>query len=526
MSRHFVKSTGRKRTAKLMGCSLLGLNCFLVLLALLLVPNNSQAFQRDDAVVAQNRGPWGQVIVRSSAGISKPWHATVTGRVPNGTRGSIKQGPKRRNGLLWYEVNWKTQNGDFMGWSAETVTVDGCKVISPAEQAIRRDKIVSKLFKMSKWQAANNTLHDYNGYGCDPGRECGYRGGHSGLDALSTDEDKKTFYSLTAGELIKAGKDNSNTIAVYDRVTNRTTIYLHASAVKVFLPQDREINVGDPLGVQGRKGNATGDHVHIEVRIGKAFSGSCGARIGLPRDGRPPNMDPIPYLYRWATGARKKQFLPWDVSQNGKVNWYDRFLVNRNRGTDLPKYDVNSDGTVDQKDVDEVNEHLGDPPPAAPTSFTHNQIENITIRAGQVYIGDTIASRETVLLLLDSAREADDGSLTSKRRIVILENILASMTPNKTILLTNYPNPFNPETWIPYQLANDVDVALTISDVKGQVVRTLALGNQLAGIYQDKSRAAYWDGRNAFGEPVASGVYFYTLTAGDFTATRKMLIRK
>ena len=93
-------------------------------------------------------------------------------------------------------------------------------------------------------------------------------------------------------------------------------------------------------------------------------------------------------------------------------------------------------------------------------------------------------------------------------------------------LLANFPNPFNPETWIPYQLAKPTEVTLTIYAVNGQAVRTLALGHQPAGIYQNRSRAAYWDGKNAFGEPVASGVYFYTLKAGDFTATRKMLIRK
>ena len=90
----------------------------------------------------------------------------------------------------------------------------------------------------------------------------------------------------------------------------------------------------------------------------------------------------------------------------------------------------------------------------------------------------------------------------------------------------NFPNPFNPETWIPYQLSKPTDVTITLYAVNGQVVRRLALGYQTAGMYQTRSRAAYWDGRNAFGEPVASGVYFYTLTAGDFSATRKMLIRK
>ena len=101
-----------------------------------------------------------------------------------------------------------------------------------------------------------------------------------------------------------------------------------------------------------------------------------------------------------------------------------------------------------------------------------------------------------------------------------------AVPPDKTALLPNYPNPFNPETWIPYQLAEAAEVTFHIYAANGVLVRTLDFGHQPAGIYQYRSRAAYWDGKNEVGEPVASGVYFYTLTAGDFTATRKMLIRK
>ena len=100
------------------------------------------------------------------------------------------------------------------------------------------------------------------------------------------------------------------------------------------------------------------------------------------------------------------------------------------------------------------------------------------------------------------------------------------VAPDETLLHQNYPNPFNPETWIPYQLAKPADVTLTIYAVNGQVVRRLALGHQPMGMYQNRSRAAYWDGKNEFGESVASGIYFYTFTAGDSMATRKMLIRK
>ena len=104
--------------------------------------------------------------------------------------------------------------------------------------------------------------------------------------------------------------------------------------------------------------------------------------------------------------------------------------------------------------------------------------------------------------------------------------MLAILTPKETALLPNYPNPFNPETWIPYQLANPAEVTLHIYAIDGTLVRTLSLGHKPVGIYQTRTRAAYWDGKNQIGEPVASGVYFYTLTADEFTATRKMLIRK
>ena len=101
-----------------------------------------------------------------------------------------------------------------------------------------------------------------------------------------------------------------------------------------------------------------------------------------------------------------------------------------------------------------------------------------------------------------------------------------SQVPEKTALLPNYPNPFNPETWIPYQLAEAAEGQISIYTADGKLVRRLELGQMPSGVYRSRARAAYWDGRNAQGEPVASGIYFYTLTAGDFSATRKMVIRK
>ena len=99
-------------------------------------------------------------------------------------------------------------------------------------------------------------------------------------------------------------------------------------------------------------------------------------------------------------------------------------------------------------------------------------------------------------------------------------------TPKQSLLLQNYPNPFNPETWIPYRLSESGQVSVSIYDTNGVRIRTLSLGYQSAGFYQNRGRAAYWDGRNTLGEPVASGVYFYQLTTPTFQQTRRMLILK
>lgn len=107
-----------------------------------------------------------------------------------------------------------------------------------------------------------------------------------------------------------------------------------------------------------------------------------------------------------------------------------------------------------------------------------------------------------------------------------LEDLIAYEIPAETELLRNYPNPFNPETWIPYHLSEDANVSLTIYDVNGALVRDIDVGHQTAAKYDTRSKAIYWDGRNLFGEQVASGIYFYSLSAGDFSATRKMVILK
>ena len=206
---------------------------------------------------------------------------------------------------------------------------------------------------------------------------------------------------------------------------------------------------------------------------------------------------------------------PWDVNQDGRVSILDLILVAKDLGSDAPanlRTDVNRDGVINIQDLILVAQHLGESTAsAAPSAIAIDGLE---------------LDPAMIQAWVAQAQVEDDGSLVFQQGIANLERLLTLFIPEETTLLHNYPNPFNPETWIPYQLAEPAEVTLTIHSVNGTLVRTLALGHQPAGIYQTHSRAAYWDGKNEVGESVASGIYFYTLTAGDFTATRKMLIQK
>ena len=201
-----------------------------------------------------------------------------------------------------------------------------------------------------------------------------------------------------------------------------------------------------------------------------------------------------------------------DVNSDGSVNILDLIVIASelgNTGTNLV-VDVNRDGVVNILDLVLVA-GMFDGAAAAPS--VHLQVpETLTAVAVQQWLID--------------ARALEVRDLIMKRGIMVLEQLLAALTPTETELLSNYPNPFNPETWMPYRLAEDAFVTLTIYDLSGQIIRTLEVGHRIASAYESRSKAVHWDGRNNLGEQVASGVYFYTLMAGDFSATRKMLILK
>ena len=212
-----------------------------------------------------------------------------------------------------------------------------------------------------------------------------------------------------------------------------------------------------------------------------------------------------------------------DITGDGSVTYLDIIEIAENYGKTVvdganPRADVNKDGIVDIEDLIVIAEAVD------AQAIVDSQAAPMLAQRAR-YFSFTPAE---VLQWIQDARDIGADAQT----IAVLEQFLTAVTqvaqpiPEKTTLLANYPNPFNPETWIPYQLAQPTEVTISIHAIDGTLVRALPLGEMPAGVYQSRSRAAYWDGKNAQGEQVTSGVYFYTLETGQFTATRKMLILK
>ena len=208
-----------------------------------------------------------------------------------------------------------------------------------------------------------------------------------------------------------------------------------------------------------------------------------------------------------------------DVNQDGTVNVFDMILVARSFGEHPPtnlQADVNKDGKVDILDLVFVAENLSQNA-AAPSQM--DLIKSIPSTAKGI-----IAAQRA----LSELEAMPNKSQRIQLAIQLLQHYLstAELNVQETKLLPNHPNPFNPDTWIPYQLSESTGVTVKIYDVSGHLVRTIEVGHKSVGYYLTRERAVYWDGCNQNGEPVSSGVYFYTLTAGDYTQTRRMVIVK
>ena len=288
---------------------------------------------------------------------------------------------------------------------------------------------------------------------------------------------------------------------------------LDGTEIEEFRTFTRDVPVG--IAVDGAD-----DKIYWTRSTGKIQSANLAGEsvrdivIGLMRPGAivlggaVPEDEPV---VEQATATTTETHSPYDVNDDGRVDNADAKLVAYALGTDNLDYDVNADGKVNFSDLLLVFENRDNDaagaPSVIPTRRTAVQVDRI---------------QEQIEMLLSSG----DGSPAAQRVLMYLRDLLASARLEATVLLANYPNPFNPETWIPYHLASRTDVTINIYNAQGVLVRALPLGHQSGGYYTSRSRAAYWDGRNALGERVASGIYFYQLRADEISPLRKMVILK
>ena len=352
--------------------------------------------------------------------------------------------------------------------------------------------------------------------------------------------------------------DTGKNLAVFHAVEQTGRAIISATD-RIFIspisPQTFEVGTDVQLTLPAATGG-TAPYTYSLSALPAGLNFDAGTRVisGTPTTATP--ATPVTYTVTDATGQTASLTFTievtggtdnLDVNGDGQVNILDLILVAvfyGTRGDGLPA-DVNADGIVNVLDFAAVAAGV-DAAGALPLQAVEAALRAAAAQAGDIEAiagaptgfdapqhawSRNIAYRNVANALAEVRHLAASDARLGKTVMLLAEllQLLKEMNaiPETTALLPNYPNPFNPETWIPYHLeTTEAEVTLTIYNVRGDVVRTLMLGHQSAGVYESRGRAAYWDGRNRIGEPVASGVYFYTLTAGDFTATRKLLIAK
>ncbi|MCG9132560.1 T9SS type A sorting domain-containing protein [Candidatus Poribacteria bacterium] len=320
------------------------------------------------------------------------------------------------------------------------------------------------------------------------------------------------------GSLLASGSDD-NTIILWDVVTGepKITFVAHTDGInKVAFSPD-----GKTLASCGYRYDTTVKLWDVETGVLKTIF--LGHTYGITEIAFSSNGQTL------ASGGWDGIIFLWDLVPEISVETEPQQLA----------ADVNRDDVVDLQDLVFVASQFGQSGAENAADINEDgivDIADILLVAGALAVDNrapSAHSRSIELLTaaevgqwLRQAQHVNDKAPVFQRGIVVLQRLLAVLTPRETVLLSNYPNPFNPETWIPYQLAAAADVTVRVYTANGGLVRTLTLGYQSPGTYQSRSQAAYWDGKNELGEPVASGIYFYTLSAGRFTATRRMVIQK
>ena len=340
--------------------------------------------------------------------------------------------------------------------------------------------------------------------------------------SINNISDITSVSGLTNLTVLDLSFNNITEITSVSGLTNLRHLYLSINNISDLLPlvSNTGLGQGDFVNVSSNPLNAASIDTHIPTLQARGVEVNFDAQptpapvtADVNGDGQVTVIDLAIVALFYGTQVPAGLSLPADVNADGIVNILDLTAVAQ--GLDA------AGGNAGELSLEAVEAALAaaaeqaaalEDVAAAPMGFSTRPD---VLSRGKAYVNVTHAF-------------TDAGHLTVSDMLSAFLTLLTEMgaIPETTALLPNYPNPFNPETWIPYHLSKDAEVTLTIYDVRGSVVRTLRLGHQPAGVYESKHRAAYWDGRNQHGEPVASGLYFYTLTAGEFTATRKLLIVK
>ena len=244
----------------------------------------------------------------------------------------------------------------------------------------------------------------------------------------------------------------------------------------------------------------------LTINLKSIKDGEGYLRLKQPKFGNPQGGDfPIKVIDTIVTVSSVP---PCDVNADGGVDIFDLILVAQLFGQKSDsRSDTNGDGEVNIFDLIVVAQCFGQG--AAPS-----------------IVEQPSATFFMVKNWVQLAEGADDGSDEFRQGISMLKQLLGSLKPDQTVLMNNYPNPFNPETWIPYHLSQDSAVVISIYDTTGQIIRKLDMGYQTFGYYVGRDNSAYWDGRTESGELVSSGTYFYQLETDQYSETRKMVILK
>ncbi|MBD3183545.1 T9SS type A sorting domain-containing protein [Candidatus Poribacteria bacterium] len=268
-------------------------------------------------------------------------------------------------------------------------------------------------------------------------------------------------------------------------------------------------------GAKTTKVSANGDGTLAVVTFTAIAGGESHIKLQNVRLSDPEaNLIPVTILDGSVTVM---EYPVWDVNKDGQVDILDIVIVGQQFGEQITEPmesnpDVNGDGVVDILDIVLVGQHFGE---------THSSAAPMR-DLWKARPGDFPLLIKLYEMMEDNP-SPDNGFMITKE---ILNQIISASKIGKTAIFQNYPNPFNPETWIPYQLAEDGEVIIRIFNVSGNLVRNLNLGYKSAGYYKRQDKSAYWDGRNEAGEYAASGVYFYTIQAGEFIATKKLTVMR